>query len=158
MKRRKTMAFNAAGPTCNYIGLENINKIMNRCFPDGVSAYNGAEVFGGTDYTYKPNRGSMRKRFKMLTEKDYERGYDNDVYKISSQYDILEKRIDTWVFYGWVIAIEFFDENAVVDFLRPAFKDANRSYSFGKFLVRYSRRYDVSVLNEHLINVRPKYE
>lgn len=157
MKRKQALAYNATGPTCNYIGTENLNRIMNRCFPGGVSAYNGREVFGGTDYTYKPNRGSFRKLFSLWDEM-MNTDLGDDCYRIGSLYENLNKKIEVYCFYGYKITVDYFDENAVIDFVEPVFKDSILEYAFGKFLVAFSYRYQIEIVNNHLLNMFQKPE
>lgn len=157
MKRKKAMAFNERGPTINSLSAESINRIMNRTFPCAVSNNNGVGMRYAEDLTYRPNRGSFRRCFKLLTEEDVENGADFDIFKIGQLWSQQTgKPIDVFCFYGYRITIDIFDENVIVDFTKPIYKDSCLEYSLGKFLVTYSKRYRVKVINEHLVSVWPK--
>ena len=154
MGRKKAMAFNAAGPTANYLSVESLNRIMNRQFPAGVSLNFGEGVKNGIDFTYKPNRGSFRKLFSLWDEA-LRADFDMDCYRMGYMREQTNKLIECFVFYGYKITVDYFDENAIIDFVSPVYKDAVLEYSFGQFLVLFSRRFKIKVINEHLLNMFP---
>ena len=154
MKRRKAIAFNAGGPTINYLSNEAINRVMNGAYPAPVSTYNGSgKVFGGTDYTYKPNRGSFRKQFDLWNEMLRIDDLSDNCYKIGSLLDNLGKKIEVYSFFGYRITVDVFDENAVIDFSKPIENDSVLEYAIGKFLVHFGKRFKIQIVNEHLLNM-----
>lgn len=157
MGRKKAMAFNAPGGTSGYIDGESANRIQNGGYHRAVTTCSGVNVYGGTDYSYSVHQNgkqfvsrAFRSQFEMLNNRDYEMGYDSDIIPIA----IRRADIAVWCFFGVRVRIEFFDENAIVDFVDNIFPDANKQYAIGKFLVKYSKGYDLAILNDHLIDVR----
>lgn len=162
MNRKKAIAYNVVGPTCNFVGSENLNRIMTGGFANPVSCYNGADVYGATDYSYGVvgyhGSKAFRHKFRMFDWEDVpDESYYDNVFKLGQFFEYKGSApLNVWYFYGARIIVECFDENAVIDFVGEAEDGANMAYAFGKFLVIFSQKYDVSVINEHLINVKSK--
>ena len=164
MKRKQAITRNM-GPTCGFISIEDLNRIRNGLLPRAVSANNGVDVFGGTDYSYMNAQGTrsaaFRKKFPLYGRFDFLSKYNpmrdewlDNVYHCG----YLDEPNSTvgrvaWYWYGYRMVIEFFDTNAIVDFTGPIDKGAILSYCFGQFLVVFGKQYDVKVINEHLLSV-----
>ena len=164
MKQKPAITRNM-GPTWRYISIEDLNRIRTGDFAGFVSNNNGVDVRGGFDYSYMKAQGTrpatFRKTFPMYGKFDLLGQYDfdrhewlNDVYYCG----ILDEPgtnvgRPVWYWFGYRIVIEFFDNNAVVDFTGPIDEDANLAYAFGKFLVVFGKKYEIKVVNDHLLNI-----
>lgn len=153
MKRRRAMAFNAPGATCNFLSLEQANALQNGMFPGNqISTF---EVFGATDYTYKPNRGSFRTTWKAQ-EGDGRFGMNDDFFRLG-QYDMQQGGRFlkfAYYFFGYRITMDFYDENAIVDFCWPIDEGVALDDVFKRFLDTYSGRYVCKPIGNHLIDIR----
>lgn len=112
MKRKQAFAFNAAGPTCNYISMQGRNALQNGGYPMPISPNNGINVYSGIDYTYRQIE-SFRKKF-LGVYWDFISGGDNsdDIFKFHPHgYESTEQ---LWFMFGWRVIIEFFDVNAML--------------------------------------------
>ncbi len=147
MKRKQAFAFNAPGATCNYLSLSQSASIRNggyACNP--IEQY---EVRQAIDYTFMRNRGSIRKKLKPLMEYNP----DIDCFKLGAlDYHTTKSRF-VYFFYGYRIVVEFFDENAIVDFTGPLEEGAEREPARDKFLQIF-RDFKCSKIGEFLIDIR----
>ena len=168
MKRKQAMAFNAGGPTANFISREDLNRICTGGFARGISLNFGFENSGGYD-SYQNANGcrpkTFRQCFPMYKRSDLWERYDfdrdvwlEDVFYMGLLHENnnLNTGRPVWSWFGYRIVIEYFDDNAIVDFTGPIDKDANLSYAFGKFLVVFAKQFDIKVLNDHLLNISEK--
>lgn len=162
MKRRKTMAYNAPGGTILYVGASAQNMVQNRGFLPGVSLNTGYDIYGGKDYSYKTAQGTSPRAFRKCFEVVENGGfsgsdYEDEVFKIGELGEgcgIVRRPV--YYFFGWRIVVEYFDVNAVVDFMEKMDEwAAPAEYVMKRFQSIFSG-FEVKIINEHLINVFAK--
>lgn len=143
MKRKQAMACNAPGPTCNYLSMAQANAMQNGGYP--AQAIESFEVFKGIDYSFVRNRGSIRSKIlpRIRWNPDVE-CFRLGVYDLSRA---------AYYFYGFRVVIEFFDENAILDWTGPLDEGASLEFAVKKW-VRLFPELKCEMLNDFLMDVR----
>lgn len=161
MKRKQAKTHNLGG-TYQYMSVEDLNRIQTGCFPNPVSSCFGTEIYGGKDYSYKTSQGTapatFRKHFNIW---NYALGnmdeLGDDVFELGR----LGSDNGSWIrpvyyFFGYRIVVEYFDTNAIVDFTGKIDDGAICEQAMRKFVQIFSKKFDVKIVNEHLINIKSK--
>lgn len=153
------MAFNAPGGTREYIGASAQNLIDNGCYPNPVTCSFGVDVIGGTDYSYTQWGGSPSRIFRQK--------FNLSAWEFIDRFDLYDDliplgRLDTGVgrvpryvywYLGWRIVVEYFDTNALVDFMNQIDNDFDLIEAMKRFVKRFSNDFAVSIMTENIINV-----
>lgn len=159
MKRKQAIAFNERGGAIDWIGAAARNMIQNGGYMPGFSATIGVDILGGKDYSYRTYKGYARKTFREkfdLMDFDFVRKYElwDDVRFLGFLQEKKSIPRPVFSFFGWRIVVEFFDENAIIDFTTCLDEKTALDVAKQRFLAIYSTNFDVKIINENLINVK----
>ena len=150
IKRRQAFAYNAPGATSEYIGIGGRNMIQNGGYLPPVSQNNNYIVGQGVDYTYVP-KDSFRNHFYRWYEDVIAFGdKSDDMFRIQRPWQPL---FQVWYMFGFRVYIEFFDVNAIIDFVNPADDDVPIEQSIRKALAVLRTGFKAERLSNNLINI-----
>lgn len=147
------------GATRNYLSGEELNRIQNGGYLSPISLNCGVDIYGGKDYSYTQFGGSFNRSFRKVFQiLDYAL-FDaldiwDDIFKIGE----LDRgrggaTRPVFFFYGVRVVVEYFDRNAILDFVSKIDESASIPHALEKCVDIYGRKYAVKILNEHLINI-----
>ena len=159
MKRKQAKTHNPRG-TYQFLTAEDLNAIRTGGFARPVSLNNGVDIYCATDYSYQRFGNSFSRRFRkdfqvftwdMISDDEL----SNEIFKIGSLDANGRGSVSrpVYYFFGARIVVEYFDENAIIDFTNMLDDDRDMEYSYNRFVSLFSGRFNVQQINEHLINV-----
>lgn len=126
------------------------NAIQNGGYLPGASCDMGSDVYKGIDYTYV-NKASFKKKWLRWYEDAIKWEDDgNDVFPITRNWQSV---FQTWFIFGYRATIEFFDENAIVDFLAPMDEPVEINAAVNRFLTLRDCPFKIERLSKNLVNI-----
>lgn len=157
MSTRKAIVY-APGGTWRFLSQTDINRVRNGMLALPRSCNIGDNVKFANDLSYQvmgAGRSAVfRKQFDIYRDSFDIEDIGDNCYRLGIFHD---KSADAGrpVFYwfGVRIVVECFDVNAIIDFTNTMEEGASIEHAQNKFVELYGNRYNVVILNEHLIEV-----
>lgn len=145
-------------PTRQFLSVEDLNRIDMGGYAKAVSLYSGVDAFGGQDMSYQTSEGYRSKKFRGQFDLwhlafDIPELADNfcKLGNLDAPRNSFPRKV--YYFYGCRIVVEYFDENAIVDFTNTMEEDASIQGAIESFRRVLDGRFKVTQLNEYLVNV-----
>ena len=106
----------APTPTEQYITRTTANALQNGGLARPVRLGESFVVEHGIDYTYRNVWSFARKWLRWWSDNLAASDFGNDLFRVTRNWQLTYQ---AWYVFGWRCMIEFFDDNAILDFITP---------------------------------------
>ena len=126
------------------------NAIQNGGYLPGTSCDMGSDVYKGIDYTYVNKASFKKKWYRWYEETIMWEDDGNDMFFVTRN---RQSTFQVWFIFGYRATIEFFDENAIVDFLEPMDEPVEINAAVNRFLTLRDCPFKIERLSKNLVNI-----